>query len=139
MILIVCVDDHMGMTFHNRRQSRDRVQLARMLELIGQARLYVNDYSVGLLAEYTVPDLRVTANPMEEAGAGDYCFVENLDVTPYADRIEQLILYRWNRRYPGDLFLTLPLQERWRLTSSYEFAGSSHPSITEEIYTYEKV
>lgn len=47
---------------------------------------------------------------------------------------EGLIVYRWNRTYPADLFLTLPL-EQWTLVRQEEFAGSSHQNITKEVYT----
>ena len=43
------------------------------------------------------------------------------------------MLYRWNRRYPSDLKFDLPL-EGFTLRQRQEFAGYSHPKITEEVY-----
>jgi len=45
---------------------------------------------------------------------------------------EGLILYRWNRTYPADLYFTLSL-EGWTLERREEFAGSSHEKITKEV------
>ena len=50
------------------------------------------------------------------------------------DRLEQVILYRWNRDYPADVRFTLDLSG-FRLRQRVDFAGSSHEKITEEIYT----
>ncbi len=43
------------------------------------------------------------------------------------------MLYRWNRSYPADVRFTLALSA-FRLTERTDFAGFSHPKITEEIY-----
>ena len=51
MILIACVDDNLGMLFNNRRQSMDRVLRARLLELCGAHKLWMNAYSRGQFDE----------------------------------------------------------------------------------------
>ncbi len=49
--------------------------------------------------------------------------------------MEGLVLYRWNRRYPADVYLDIrPEPPGWRLVSREEFSGSSHPRITKEVY-----
>ena len=63
-----------------------------------------------------------------------YCFVETQDPGTWATPPAGLIVYRWNRIYPADLFCTLPL-EQWTLVRREEFAGSSHEKITKEVYT----
>lgn len=52
---------------------------------------------------------------------------------PYSDRITEVVVYRWNRSYPGDFHLDLDLNQ-WRLVQTTEFAGYSHEKITKEIY-----
>ncbi|MFR3321262.1 MAG: hypothetical protein ACLTSZ_09105 [Lachnospiraceae bacterium] len=39
--------------------------------------------------------------------------------------IQEVICYRWNRRYPSDVKLDLPL-EGWNVMEETEFAGKSH-------------
>jgi hypothetical protein len=52
---------------------------------------------------------------------------------PVADRIEELVIYHWNRKYPADFKLDLPYK-KWKKQSKEEFAGFSHEKITKEIY-----
>ena len=134
MILVACTDEHGGLLFNRRRQSRDRAVVARLLSRAGTGRLWMNAYSAGQF-----PDARglfIDENFLEKAGPGDYCFVEDFDPSPFAGQAEQLILYRWNRAYPADLFFTLPLSEAgWKLLSSTDFPGFSHSKLTEEVYS----
>lgn len=136
MVLIACVDDGMGMLFHHRRQSQDRVLREDILRTAAGRPLWMNAYSAGQFA----PDAAIHAaeDCLERAGEGEFCFVENLDVQPYAGRMEKVILYHWNRRYPADLRWTLPLDApEWKRTELREFAGSSHEKITKEVYIHE--
>jgi hypothetical protein len=131
MILIACVDDRLGMLFHNRRQSQDRILRERILTLTQNSRLWMNAYSARQFAP--APQITIAENFLQQAEKGEFCFVENIDPALALPRLEKLILYRWNRSYPGDFFLKLPL-ENWRKTASSDFPGSSHEKITEEIY-----
>ena len=45
MILIVCVDDNMGMAFNHRRQSQDRLLRRRLLERVGASKLWMSPYT----------------------------------------------------------------------------------------------
>ena len=49
------------------------------------------------------------------------------------DKITEIIVYRWNRDYPADLFLDIDLKD-WELAETAEFAGNSHEKITREVY-----
>ena len=72
---------------------------------------------------------------MDQAGAGAYCFVENVDVTPVSDRVEKIIIFRWNRRYPADVRFPVALfSNRWKLVGTEDFMGNSHERITQEVY-----
>ena len=53
---------------------------------------------------------------------------------PCVDRLDRLIVYRWNRHYPSDVRFPLELAD-FTLQSSTEFRGSSHDLITREEYT----
>lgn len=130
MKVFVCVDDDMGTMFNHRRQSRDRILCVDAVrETVG--RLFCTPYTARLLSEYTAPT--VTDSPLEDAGAEDSVFVEGEALLPYLDKIDTLVLYRWNRRYPRDLLFDLPL-DQFTLTASSDMEGYSHEKITKEIY-----
>lgn len=131
MIVIVCVDDDGGMLFNHRRQSQDALLRKRILHLTAGKRLWMNAYSAGQFE--ASPQLCIAEDFLRQAGAEDYCFVEDADLVPYVSQIRQLILYRWNRRYPSDRRFPLDLAG-WTLLRSADFTGHSHPIITEEIY-----
>ena len=49
--------------------------------------------------------------------------------------LDELVIYRWNRRYPADRRLRFLPQERGMvLIERTEFAGYSHERITREIW-----
>jgi hypothetical protein len=132
MILLVCVDLDGGMAFAGRRQSRDRVLTRRILERTAGGELWVNPASAPLFGD--APQLRPAADFLARAGKGAFCFAEIDDPAPYAGRMEQIVRWCWNRRYPSDLKCALP-PDGWRLLETAEFAGFSHDKITEEVYT----
>lgn len=132
MTLIVCIDDAGGMTFNKRRQSRDRIVTEDILRTAG-GRLLAAPFSEKLLTG--VDGVKICENPLAEAREGDYCFIELGSVRPYADRLDGIIIYKWNRLYPSDTSLDLVPEEcGFRLDEISEFVGSSHEKITKEIY-----
>ena len=136
MIIIACVDDNLGMMFNHRRQSQDQILRERVLEATKDSKLWMNHYSAKQFPENAAPQINVDDSFMSEAGSGEYCFVENCDVTPCLRWVEMIILYRWNRSYPSDQAFSINLSTReWKLIHTEDFAGSSHERITEEIYT----
>ena len=131
MNLIICLDTKNGYSFASRRQSRDRIQLKKMLDLVGDKRLFLNEYSSKLFEE-TPSNVTVCDNPLKAAKEGDFCFVENLDVDNV--KAEKIIIYRWNRHYPSDKIFTQNLLCDKVLVSAEEFVGNSHEKITQEVY-----
>ena len=80
--------------------------------------------------------LLVAEDFLDRAQAGDFCFVEDRSPAPWLDRLEGLVLYRWNRRYPADAWLDVrPGPPGWTLARREEFSGHSHERITKEVYT----
>ena len=102
MVLIVCVDDHNGMMFNHRRQSQDRILRADILELTGGKKLWMNAYSRKQFAESDAEKILVDETFLDAAGDGEFCFVENADVSGCAERIEEIYLYHWNRIFPRE-------------------------------------
>ncbi len=133
MKCIVCVSKNNGMLFNNRRQSRDITIIEDILKNIGTSKLYINEFSKGLFYEKSFVD----KDFLDNAENNDFCFVENIDLTNYKDKIDTLIIYRWNRDYPADFFFELDLSS-WKLKSKCDFSGNSHPKITKEVYKNEK-
>lgn len=134
MHIIVCVDDRGGMLFNKRRQSRDRLLIADVLSELGEKKLRISSFS-RLLFEGFEDRCVIDDELLEKASDADICFVENIDLLPYVDKINKITVYRWNRSYPGDFFFSVdPLREGFELTSAYEFEGYSHDKITREIF-----
>ena len=129
MHLIVCVDQNNGMSFNRRRQSRDRTVPEDVMKMAQGATVRMEEVSASLFSAYR--GIMVSGDFLEAAQAGDYCFAERL---PLPEAPETLILYRWNRVYPADVFLPYDLRE-WTLRARSEFPGYSHECITKEVYT----
>ncbi len=131
MIVIAAVEDRMGMAFRGKRVSRDRILTERILSLTAEKKLWMNAYSAKLFSPETV--ICVAEDFINKVQAGEYCFIEQTAPSAAVLQIEKVILYRWNRRYPADLYFDLPLSN-YQLVQSTEFSGHSHETITEEIY-----
>jgi len=131
MIAVVCVDDRNGTLFHNRRQSQDR-GLREDLLSICPGTLRMNAYSARLFTGCE-ERLAVSEGFLEEAGPGDWCLVENTPLAPWAEKLESLVLYRWNRAYPADAHLDVPL-DGFLLMDKQDFPGTSHETLTRETY-----
>ncbi len=158
VIWMAVVDDRGGMLFGGRRQSQDRALRRRLLEVSAQSCLWVNHFTEGQFLQdlemagetaetltaqgagggsgFAAGQLRVDDAFLEKASHGEYCFVENVAAAPYEGKIEQIFLFRWNRRYPGDFFFDIDLSDgNWNRVSSEDFAGFSHEKITMEVYS----
>lgn len=131
MNIIVCLDDNNGMMFNKRRQSRDSFLIRRICEITAGAKLFVNGYSSSLFEDCAAV---VCEDFLLKAKAGDYCFVENIPLKDYEEKIEKIIVYRWNRIYPSDMKFDIEL-DILKLSAKFRFVGSSHEKITEEVYT----
>lgn len=148
MIAIVCVDERNGMMFHGRRQSQDRVMREDMLRECRGRRLYMDTYSGDLFKNmsHEETEIVIADDFARRAGDGDSCFFEKMEVerTFLTDRdesrIEAIIMYHWNRRYPADTYFPISLSDgclsdrEWKLLRMEEFRGSSHERITKEVY-----
>lgn len=135
MIIIAALDNNNGLLFNKRRQSQDRLLREHILTLIGQQKLFLNEYSAELFADEAKPErLHVSKHFLDEADENQYCLIENVSVASYENKIEKIIVFRWNRDYPADFYFDINLQQNWQLENTVDFAGSSHDKITEETY-----
>ena len=134
MRIIVCLDNHGGMLFNRRRQSKDSALRQHMLQMVAGGKLWMNGYSASQFSPED--DLCADEAFLEKAGPQDYCFVENEDISAYVSRVEQVIVYRWNRDYPRDMIFPETLvSSKWKLVSREDFPGNSHEKLTQEVYS----
>lgn len=134
MKMILCLDDRSGMMFNRRRQSKDRAVIEDILKLSAGCSLRMNGYSGKMFSEYGSSGHTEEEDFADRAGEGDFCFVENIQPEQYLDRVEELIIYRWNRSYPGDLHFDEKQIEGWKNIETTEMKGNSHEKITREIW-----
>ena len=134
MKIAVCLDDRNGMLFAGRRQSMDRLLREEFLKRTAGSKVWMDAYTAGQFKEAR-QTITVDEDFLLKAETNDWCFVERSDLQPVADRITEIVLYRWNRVYPSDRKFPMELFEnRWELVSRHDFAGSSHEQITQEVY-----
>lgn len=136
MNVIVCIDNRLGMTFNNRRQSKDEVVVGKIKEIVGSKKLYANEFSSKLFADFctTVQDSLLLSILNTEGEEESYCFVENIDISPYFNKIGSLYIFKWNRDYPYDFSLKDGYRNIFHLVSREDFKGKSHDNITLEIW-----
>lgn len=135
MKIIVCVDDNNGMMLNKRRQSRDSIVIQDIIAHLNGGNLLMDPFSEKLFSNSNIDTFFISEEFLNEAEPDDYCFVENHPLSEHASHIDELIIYRWNRKYPADTYLDLdPTALGMKLISTTEFAGSSHDKITKELY-----
>ncbi len=140
MIIILCIDNANGMMFNNRRLSMDKLLRTHIIDITSNSNLYMNNYSFNQFSNETAHNIIVNDNFLNIAGIKDYCFVENNKLTEYINKIEKIIVYKWNRSYPSDTKLDINLKSNcFKLISTTDFKGSSHNKISEDVYTCEKI
>ena len=130
MKIIACVDNDMGLMFHQRRPTQDRIVRENIKAL--KERIYMNEYSYQLYKD-TLDDV-IVDNDFIKHGENHYCLIENVSVKDCD--IDEMILYRWNTIYPCDYYLDIDLS-KFQLVKQEMFKGSSH-EVTKEIYRKEK-
>ena len=130
--MFVCVDDNFGVGFNNRRQSRDSAIILKMVEMAEGNKLYMNEYSAKLFNKYN--NIVVDNDFLSKAKREDYCFVEGDSLAAYNDKIDTVILFKWNKIYPSDKILKIEFSDR-KLEKTFDFKGTSHERITCEVWT----
>lgn len=137
MNIMAAVDNAGGMLFNRRRVSMDRVLREKVLEISADSILWMDEYSERQFREEekTGKDICVSEAFLDEAGADDFCFVEDRALLPYAEKIGKFYLFHWNRDYPSDFRLDfLPEEHGFHVISTEDFQGHSHDDITLEVW-----
>jgi hypothetical protein len=133
MFVIICIDDNKGMMFNHRRQSQDKNLRNYILSEINNDKLWMNAYTYGQFSETQLQNIVVDEDFLKKAGQSEYCFVEDEDINPYLEKIEKIVLFKWNRKYPADFHFNVDING-WDLVKTEELRGNSHEKITKEIY-----
>lgn len=135
MNIIVCLDDKNGMMFNKRRQSQDKILRANIMELAKNSNIFMNNYSYKLYKDIDNGNIKVYEDFLEQCKDNSFCLVEDKLLHNYINKINNIIVYSWNRIYPADLHFDIDLQNNfWELIAEEEFEGSSHEKITKKIY-----
>ena len=135
--IILCVDKVGGMMFNKRRVSRDAAVYEDIMKTVAGEVLYIKPYSEKLFLpiseKYGMPT--VVPDPLAIAKDGEWCFIEDEDVSPLIGKIKKLLIYNWNRRYPYELSfdLTIP-SSLFMLSDKKKFEGVAHEEITRELF-----
>ena len=132
MTVILCVDNRVGLTFNKRRVSRDSAVTADVENSLSGGRLFFCKMSETLFDK--TENVFVCEDFLEKAGENDLCFVEDREIAPYMTKIKKIVLYRWNRDYPSDFRFDPALLEGFALKETSEMKGTSHETITKEVY-----
>lgn len=131
MKIIVCLDNHNGYMFNNRRLSSDKHITDNIEKLAKTNRVIVTPYSRKLFSERS--NVIVNNEPLTVASNNDYCFVEDSDINKCLNKITEIIMFKWNRDYPYDKTLSMNF-DNWKLVSHADFAGNSHEKISKDVF-----
>jgi len=134
VILIACVDDNYGLLFNGRRVSKDETVIKKLLETIGDNKLWVSQYTSSLFQKEDNKSILIDNAFLEKAGESDYCFIEDDIPEDIKSKVEKLILFKWNREYPSDTKFEMDLSS-YKIDQACEFVGKSHKKITMEVYS----
>jgi len=133
--IIVTLDNNNGMMFNKRRQSQDIVIRNDIKNLTKKSILYMNEFSYKLYKDIDCGNIKVSNDFLNRCQDNDFCLVESEKLISYIDKIDTIIVYKWNREYPSDFKFDINLKdEKWTLIKKQEFKGNSHDKITKEIY-----
>lgn len=131
MKIAVCIEKSGGMLFNNRRVSKDSIQQEKLLELVGNGKVCLNEYTAKQFER--TEQLQISEDFLSTATGEDICFIENVEIP--MEKVSQIYLFQWNRDYPADVYFDFDLKSLgFKKDSTEDFAGTSHKKITLEIY-----
>ena len=131
MKITICIDKSGGILFGGRRLSQDSVLRGKLLALVSDGKLLMNEYSGKQFEENE--KIRITEDFLLSPDESDICFIENNKVP--IDEVTELYLFNWNRDYPADTYFEFnPKELGFKRERKEDFVGSSHKKITLEVY-----
>lgn len=134
MNLIVCLEEKNGMMFNKRRLSQDIAIREDIYNSLDGKNLIMNNYSFKMFQKDNNDKNIVVSEDLPADNNEDFQFIEDKQLSKYEDKIDKLIVYYWNRRYPSDLKFDINLSSgKWEVILETEFQGKSHEKITKKI------
>jgi hypothetical protein len=122
------------MLFNKRRVGRDKLMIKDLEEYVADAPIFIEPYSEELFSDVSL-NIILSEKPLEFAEEGDFVFVERQKPSRFAERADEIVIYKWNRRYPFDFAMDFsPEALGFKLESSKDFKGYAHEKITREVY-----
>lgn len=132
MTLILTVENSLGLSFNNRRLSKDEEIIKNISKLCQNNKLYLDEYSKKLFKYKNIEIVKLYNTNFQK---DDYVFCER-EIPKNLKSPKQLILYKFNRDYPFDNAIDIDLTN-FKLIDTFDFKGKSHEKITREIYINE--
>lgn len=129
--IAICIEKSGGILFGGKRLSQDSVLRNKLIELVGNGKLCMNEYSA---KQFDSNDkIQVCDDFLLSAGENDICFIENTEVS--LNDVSEIYLFNWNRDYPADTYFEFePKESDFKRIKKEDFVGSSHKKITLEVY-----
>lgn len=125
MNIIICTDKNNGISFNNRRVSKDKVVITEISKLIGKQKLYIKKKSLDLFDSYKI----ILVDNLENIPKDAFYFSEESD---FLNKADKLYVFNWNRYYPADTYINLT---NFNKISQKQIKGKSHDKITLTIYS----
>lgn len=134
MTLIACVDDNNTMLFVKRRVSMDRAVILDILDnyQINDEPIFMSEYSSGMFPSGTAKIIR-SLDELLCCSSSAVFFAEMTGLNKLRNKVNRVVLYNWNRRYPNSVKFDFDLTG-YSLVDSQDFKGYSHEKITREVY-----
>ena len=129
MTIYLCLDDRNGMLFNKRRQSRDAAVLEDIRTSVPDV-LTIDPFSEKLIQGAGIPYILAGQEFPEDT----HFFLEARPASDILPLASVVVIYRWNRHYPADVRFDGDLTG-FTLQSTTQFPGTSHETITKEVYT----
>lgn len=135
MKVILCIDDQGGVRFAGHRLTQDRLQRQDVIKRYRSAGFCMKKETASLYGLEESEKIHYVHDWNEARSYEGWWICEDVAFLRWIDQLEELVLYRWNRRYPSDerfqMSMVLPL---WRCVDQYRLEGSSHAEISVEHY-----
>ncbi len=123
MKVVLFLDNNNGMNFFGKRQSQDIEVRKHLKSIIGDTKLYMDNYSYSLFKD-VFPEAITSFNPQDD----DYYLVET--TLPDWSKVNEYFIYYWNRVYPASNKFDEEKIKSFKEVERIEFAGKSHDKIT---------
>ena len=132
MVIVACIDKSGNIALNTNGQLNHIIFWVRLKVVSNEALLYMNFNSSRQFGYY--PMKMIDDDFLDIAGEDSYCFVEDTDITPYIDRIDKIILYKWNKKFSSKFEFDKSILDNFSVVSKKSFYGEPFLKISEIVY-----